>query len=166
MVIWSYIIIRNIWIIMFENRVWQTIFSSSKWGIVIVCSTASGGLFSWETCTTFVLTDTAATGQNPAALNKDQSLWRAPSTSRFPHFPWLLCLPQSCKQPLAESMQIHLPCIGNSVLGGIQHKWWGISLGWRRGWVPSRSLHTRSWASSWQACSLKVACNEGPVTWY
>ncbi len=48
---------------------------------MIVCSTASGGLFSGETCTALVLTD--ATGQNLVALNEDKILWRAPSTSHF-----------------------------------------------------------------------------------
>ncbi len=100
-----------------KNRAWQNIFSSSKWGIMIVCSTASGGLFSGETCTAFVLTDAAAAGQN-------LRLWTKIKTSEelrrllISPFPWLLCLPQSRKQPLAESMGIHLPCIGNPVLDG------------------------------------------------
>lgn len=149
-----------------ENRAWQNIFSSSKWGIVIVCSTASGGLFSGETCNTFVLTDAAATGQNPAALNKDQNLWRAPPTSHFPLS--MTTLSSSVTQTAAgringNSSPVHWEsCAGWE--SGIQHKWWGISLCWRRGWVPSRSVHARSWASSWQTCSLKVAYNEGPVT--
>lgn len=142
---------------MVKNGAWQNIFSPSERGIVIVCSTASGGLFSGKLVRHLCW-------QMQLLQGKTLWLWTKMKTSEeLLLLPSITILSSSITQTAAgringNSSTIHWEfCARASLDGNLDFSINEEELAVVR--VPSGSLHTRSWASSWQ-----VVYNEGAMT--